>query len=415
MSRGQGVVLHYRDGSGSDRSRSVRVWRQADRGYRADFRAFADVGGGLEAVTARGERRATCDPVLAQQLAQARLDELLTQRQAKREGRVVADPLFADYATDHLAAKAGRRVKASTVARDRHSLDRVEDILGAELRLSGLTVPRLRWYVQERRRADVADQTILNELHAVSNLWTYARADALVTGDNPVPAVKRLEHVEGTGAEASWLETGEAWRLLEGARALDEEARGTSRCPYLYAIIATYLLTGGRKEEILGLERADLDLDGGWVHVRPNRWRTLKSPHSQRAIPLWPQLRRILESYLQGRHATGLLFPSHVSPAPRPYSDLGEALAAAVQRAEIDKPVTWHTLRHTYASARLYTLEGGAPVSVWDVACELGHRDTGLIERTYGHVLRDRDRRQARVAQVAYERPRVLQVHAQGA
>jgi len=64
--------------------------------------------------------------------------------------------------------------------------------------------------------------------------------------------------------------------------------------------------------------------------------------------------------------------------------------------------------RHTYASARLYTVEGGAPVSVWDVACELGHRDTKMIEEVYGHALRDRDRRGPRGAVVEYVAAKVL-------
>ena len=88
--------------------------------------------------------------------------------------------------------------------------------------------------------------------------------------------------------------------------------------------------------------------------------------------------------------------------------ELDRALAAAVKKAEIDKPVTLHTLRHTYTAHRLYTLEGGATVSVWDVACELGHRDTGMIERVYGHVLRDRDRRGTRGDAVRYEVAKVL-------
>lgn len=238
-------------------------------------------------------------------------------------------------------------------------------------------------------------------------------------GDNPVPAAKELEGLEPPAPNVAWLETGEAVRLLDAARAFDVDPRARY-CPCLCPIFATFLLTGGRKQEVLGLERTDLDLDGGWVSIRDNRWRALdrglKSTHSRRTIPLWPQLREILEDYLARRQPAGaLLFPSHRHRVELPYTGLDPALAAVVARAEIDKPVTLHTLRHTYTAHRLRTLEGGAPVSVWDVACELGHRDTAMIERVYGHVLRDRDRRGPRRAEVRYETATVLPLAARNA
>lgn len=403
--------VFYRDDRG--RRRHVRVWADADRGYRADFRAFADVGGGREALVAPGEHWATGDQVLAQALAHRRLEILITRRQARRDGRVLEDPALMEYMELHLERKAARRAKASTVTRDRHALERVLEILGNDVRLSEITGPRLRSYVQERRRAPgrrghaLADQTILNELHAVSNLWAYAHADGLVAGENPIPSVKRLEQLEASTGEAVWLETGEAARLLAAAQDLDRAAAG-GRCPYLGPIIATYLLTGGRRTEVLGLERRDVDLDGGWIHVRPNRWRGLKSRHAQRAIPLWSQLREILTPYLELHQDRALLYPNHRSRVERPYTQLGTAFAAAVAAAKIEKLVTWHTLRHTYCAHRLYTLDGGAPVSIWAVASELGHRDISLIERTYGHQLRDRDRRRPQADEVRYDVARVV-------
>jgi len=260
--------------------------------------------------------------------------------------------------------------------------------------------------VRQRRADGRSEQTILNELHAFSNLWTYAKAEGVVAGENPVPAVKALERLAPPPSDAVWLETGEAVRLLVAAQELAAAPHGTRS---LSAILATFLYTGGRKQEILGLERGDVNLDGGWLHIRPNHWRGLKSRHSRRSVPVWPQLHAILEVHVRDLLPGGaLLFPSHRHRGEHPYAELDRALAAVVARAGIDKPVTLHTLRHTYTAHRLYTLEGGAPVSVWDVACELGHRDTGMIERVYGHVLRDRDRRGTRSDAVAYVVAKVL-------
>ena len=48
--------------------------------------------------------------------------------------------------------------------------------------------------------------------------------------------------------------------------------------------------------------------------------------------------------------------------------------------------VTPYTLRHTYCSARLQTLDQGAPVSPFTVGRELGHGGDALVRSVYGHL-----------------------------
>ncbi len=67
-------------------------------------------------------------------------------------------------------------------------------------------------------------------------------------------------------------------------------------------------------------------------------------------------------------------------------------LGRALTNAEITKNVTWHVFRHTYTAMRLQTLDNGEPISTYTVARELGHTDTKMIERVYGHLLKDRRR-----------------------
>jgi integrase len=108
-------------------------------------------------------------------------------------------------------------------------------------------------------------------------------------------------------------------------------------------------------------------------------------------VPLWPQLRRILTPYLEGRPA-GLLFPG---PEKTPWRDLRGALAHLFTEANVAKPhgKAWHLFRHTYTAMRLQTTDQGAPVSPWTVKAELGHGSLTLIETTYGHLLTVRHRR----------------------
>src|SRR2546428_10327461 len=99
-------AIYYRDTRGTGRERQVRFWLACDRGFRADFRAFADVQGGLEALIVPGDRAATRDPVVAQRLSQERLDALIARREARRDGLVLEDPRLADYLEAHLTQKA---------------------------------------------------------------------------------------------------------------------------------------------------------------------------------------------------------------------------------------------------------------------------------------------------------------------
>lgn len=67
--------------------------------------------------------------------------------------------------------------------------------------------------------------------------------------------------------------------------------------PGLHAIVATFLLTGGRSSEVRGLDVEDVSVDRGLIYFRPNKNRGLKPGTSVRAVPLWPQLREILQKH----------------------------------------------------------------------------------------------------------------------
>ena len=56
--------------------------------------------------------------------------------------------------------------------------------------------------------------------------------------------------------------------------------------PFAYPLIATFLLTGGRRAEVLGLEIEDASFDRKTVTFRENQWRRLKTAGSHRVVPL---------------------------------------------------------------------------------------------------------------------------------
>jgi integrase len=62
-------------------------------------------------------------------------------------------------------------------------------------------------------------------------------------------------------------------------------------------------------------------------------------------------------------------------------SEQARPMAAAVERAKISPPISFHGLRHTYAS-----LAVSNGVSLQVVARNLGHADTRMVEKHYGHL-----------------------------
>jgi integrase len=161
-------------------------------------------------------------------------------------------------------------------------------------------------------------------------------------------------------------------------------------------MIATFLLTGGRESEVLGLEVDDVSLDRGVVTFRPNKWRRLKTTTSHRSVPLWPQLREALERYLAEHPPSRLLFPSYRTGEEAMLTDFRKLLDAVAVRAGWKAgEIRSKMFRHTYCAARLQTVDQGAPVSTYTVAREMGHGGEAMVRKVYGHLGQVRHRAEA--------------------
>lgn len=163
--------------------------------------------------------------------------------------------------------------------------------------------------------------------------------------------------------------------------------------------MAAFLLTGGRKSEVLGLEVEDVSFDRRTVTFRPNPYRRLKTRSSHRTVPLWPQLEEVLRPYVFGRDEPlgDLLFPSLAADGrERMLRDVRKALDKVGERAGFEHGLIRTKLfRHTYCAARLQTLDRGAPVSLYTVSRELGHSSTAMVEKVYSHLGQVRHRSEA--------------------
>lgn len=382
------------------------IYQRGDGRYWADLRYL---GGRRIALKPPGETRATKDEVVAQVLLAEEIKEL---KQAQREhrdallrgeehGRRLEAGLGA-FATHHLVKKAEKgRVTTAWVARNEAHLRVAVDFFRGERELRSISPRDVKRFIEHLakrpngRGGRLSGGTQRHHLNALSNLYRIAIEEGYAEA-NPVAAL--VDKPSSTPEEADWLMVPDAAALIEAARRYQPPAESNA-APWIHELIATFLLTGGRRSEVLGLEGSDVSFERGTVTFRPNQWRRLKTRTSHRTVPLWPQLAEILLAYGNRPHGaeTGLWFPSRVGGLVQDFRKQLDSVAetAGWEVGEIRSKM----FRHTYCSARLQTAdriirtlpdgeetEQWVPVSPFSVAKELGHGGAGLVEKVYGHV-----------------------------
>ena len=393
------------------RKRSSRIYwrtRGGERRAYGDFRDYADVGGKREPLVAEDQLVATSDPDVAVQLAARRLETLeAARRRLGLTGRHDTVTLGA-YARDYLITKkhAGKTTDG-WLAACQVFLERAVAYFGADRPLDAIRVSDVRaWaaHVQTIKGTSgkhLGPETARRHLFALSNLYRFAAEEELVPpGFNPVAAFR--DKPPRGQREATWLEVPDAALLLESARRMptvQTPAGESIGADMAYPLVATFLLTGGRRAEVLGLELDDVSLDRKTVTFRSNDWRRLKNRRSHRVVPLWPQLEAILRVWIFGRRLEmpgRLLFPSFATGAEARLVEIRKVLDRAAERAGWQRGDFYtRALRHTYCAARLQTIDHGAPVTPYTVSRELGHGSLDMVERVYAHLGAVRHRSEA--------------------
>ncbi len=152
------------------------------------------------------------------------------------------------------------------------------------------------------------------------------------------------------------------------------------------AMIELLYAAGLRVSELVNIRVQDVNIEAGFVRARGKG-------SKERIVPIGTHARGRIESYLaMGRQRQ---LGSRVSPylfiarKGRPMTRQGfwKLLKKYGMKAGIRKPVTPHTLRHSFAS---HLLEGGADLRA--VQTMLGHADIATTQ-IYTHLARDRVRK----------------------
>jgi integrase len=324
--------------------------------------------------------------VFSSQQAQARARDWFKLKAIEQAGELT--PLDRAYTVedalnDYLADYKRRSGKAS---------DRVEAavrawIIQSELRalpLTKLTKRRIQeWHgriadtparlrtkpgtPQKHRCADASPESVRRRRSAANRVLTIVKA--------------ALNHAYREGRCAS----DDAWRQVRAFREVDtarlrylsddEAKRLTNACPPDFrALVTAALLTGCRYGELTAMTGDDFNSDAGTVRIR------LSKSGKPRHVVLTEEGREVFGTMAAGSPGSAHIF---VRTNGRPWakSEQQRPLAAACSAANIDPPINFHGLRHTYASRLAMR---GVPLAV--IAAQLGHSDTRMVEKHYGHL-----------------------------
>jgi integrase/recombinase XerD len=134
---------------------------------------------------------------------------------------------------------------------------------------------------------------------------------------------------------------------------------------------------GLRLSEVLSLKLTDVDGERMILRVDQGKGR------KDRNVMLSPKLLETLRTYWRQSRPRVWLFPGHGGKRHLHPTILQRAFKQAKEEARITKPVSFHSLRHTFAT---HLLESG--VNVRTIQALLGHRSLGSTQR-YVHVAGD--------------------------
>ncbi len=220
-------------------------------------------------------------------------------------------------------------------------------------------------YLSLKNEASLCHETIRKyhfNLCAVGDHYTEA------TGlPNPIRHIGSFAKVfsrQASTRDINFLQPEELERLLIETR------RSKNRMLYSFVRFLTH--TGMRRSEALKLKWTDVDFSGGFINIRNSKnGKARRIPLEPEAVETLKELSQKVEFVFVGQPG----FCKHKDSLLKP-------LQRAAKRAEINKRVDLHTLRHSYGSNKIRAGWGLKKVSMI-----LGHSDISITSNVYTHLL----------------------------
>jgi len=252
--------------------------------------------------------------------------------------------------------------------------------------LTEITTDDIARLIARLRAQGLAAKTINGALVPLGRILQHALRRGHIT-DNPLRRLEQHERPRVHRRQQRVLDHDQITRLLDAA------------LPRYRTFLATALYSGMRLSELLGLTWADVDLDGGVIHVRhqlsraradkPARRVRLKTQAAIRDIPLLPQLGALLKRHkLASPHSrdSDYVFTSTLGTPLAPRNAERRGLRRAPDDAGLNPPgqsrLRVHDLRHTFASHLIIDLK----LDIAQVSRILGHARPSITLDTYTHL-----------------------------
>lgn len=207
----------------------------------------------------------------------------------------------------------------------------------------------------DRKRKATANRALTVLKSALNNAYQ----DGMAAHDDAWRRVKAYRNVDA--ARVQYLTDQEANRL---ANACEADFRD---------LVIGALMTGCRYGELIALTANDFEAIGGTICIRQSK--SGKPRHVALSAEGIEHFRRLT---INRSRTEGIFVKANGTAWKR--SEQQRPFLAACEVAQLSH-IRFHGLRHTYASRLVMK---GAPLAV--VAAQLGHSDTRMVEKHYGHL-----------------------------
>ena len=232
----------------------------------------------------------------------------------------------------------------------------------------------------KRKKVDLTDSEVIRRRKSSANRiltilkagLNHSYAEGRVASNNAWDRQK-LKPFEGVDAARSrYLSIEEAKRLVN---ACDPDFR---------KLVRAALETGARYAELTRLVVSDFNPDASTVYIQRSK------SGKTRDIVLSEDGAKFFREVTLGKTGDELIFKNEArnkrgrarfEGSNWRASEQNRLMQDALKRAKITPPISFHGLRHTWASL---AVTNGIPLMI--VARNLGHEDTTMVQRHYGHL-----------------------------
>lgn len=242
-----------------------------------------------------------------------------------------------------------KRKAAGTALMYKQKLGHVARIFGEHAPMASITPDAVDRFVEQRQAEKAKNNTIGKELTSIVQLCKHAKRSGEYAGDISAlrPVGFSIDYTPRKGhIEPEWLP-----RL---AKVLE---------PHQLAAVKVIVATSARLSEYLALTREDVDTKRWLVLLRGT-----KTPRAWRTVPIPSIFRKLLEEALP-----------HLEPK---WDRISKEFPVACEA--LKPPLPWLTANDLRRTHSTWLIEAGVAKAL--VADSLGHVDSKMVERVYGHA-----------------------------